>query len=101
MQVDTDSFNDAHLPPGYALVDTGCQHPIIGKSALEEIIIKLMDNGLKPMTMESLQLTQTHGVGGSTDFIDSVRLPVALEGVCGVLDVQVVDQNIPFLSPIE
>ena len=87
--VELEVFIGLAVTPGYALVDTGAQHGVLGPEAFKAVESSLAVFGLKPRIIPTLQLTAT-GVGGSTEFIKSAEIPVALKGVSGILTIHVV-----------
>ena len=56
--------------------------------------------GLKPRALPTIQMQAT-GVGGSTKFLKSAELPVALGGAPGTLTVHVIENDIPLLLPVD
>eukprot|EP00973_Karenia_brevis_P034092 4702787-Karenia_brevis.AAC.1 len=60
------------VAPGYALVDTGAQHGVIGEEDYEELCTRLKSLGLKPRILPTWQATDT-GVGGETKFIKAAE----------------------------
>lgn len=69
------------IAPGFALVDTGAQHGVLGPASYAQVEDRLAVHGLKPRVIDTLQLVAA-GVGGSTKFILSAEIPVALQGAC-------------------
>eukprot|EP00973_Karenia_brevis_P002267 304233-Karenia_brevis.AAC.1 len=53
------------VTPGYALVDTGAQHGVVGEKDDDELCTRLHSFGLKPRILHTWQATAT-GVGGET-----------------------------------
>ena len=88
------------VSPGFALVDTGAQHGVIGSKAYDQVVERLAVHGLKPRIVETLKL-QASGVGGTTSFQKSAQVPIAIAGASGLLTVHVIDQDIPLLLPVE
>eukprot|EP00973_Karenia_brevis_P045276 6272364-Karenia_brevis.AAC.1 len=68
------------VTPGYALVDTGAQHGVIGEKDYEELCTRFKSFGLKPRILPIWQATAT-GVGGETKIIKTVETPTAIKGV--------------------
>ena len=54
---------------------------------------------LKPRHLPTFEAVAT-GVGGSVTFLYTVEVPIALQGVCGLLTVNVVKNSLPFLLPM-
>ena len=97
--VELEIFIGLAVTPGYALVDTGAQHGVLGPHAFKQVCEVLAVHGLKPRIIDTLQLTAT-GVGGSTKFIQSAEIPVGIKGVSGILTIHMVQQEIPLLLPV-
>ena len=95
-----DSFIGLTVTPGLALVDTGAQHGVIGPNGFEQLRGVLAQYGLKPRKIETLKMRAT-GVGGSSDFIFSVEVPIATKGISGLLVLHGVEMEIPCLLPVE
>ena len=95
----SDVFVGMVMAPGYALIDTGAQHGVIGSKEYQELCQRLSVQGLKPRSLPTFQATAT-GVGGSTKFLQTAEVPVAIQGVCGVITVSVIESSLPFLLPI-
>jgi hypothetical protein len=93
------TFIGLTIAPGFALVDTGAQHGVLGPTSYKQVEDRLSVHGLKPRIVETLQLLAA-GVGGSTKFILSAEIPIALQGTCGVLTIHVVEQELPLLLPV-
>ena len=98
--VDLEIFVGLYVCPGYALVDTGAQHGVIGRAAYDQFVQRLAVQGLKPRIIPTLQVNAT-GVGGATRFELSAECPIALAQVCGILTFHVVPNNIPPLLPVD
>ena len=57
-----DIFIGLYVAVGFALLDTGAQHGVIGKPAYEELVERLKTHGLKPRILPTFMATAT-GVG--------------------------------------
>jgi len=97
---DVSSFIGLCVCPGYALIDTGAQHGVMGPQTYDQICEVLARSGLQPRIVPTLEL-QAAGVGGVTKFRRSAEIPVAIKGFCGIITGHVIDQNVPFLLPVE
>ena len=60
--VELEVFIGLAVTPGWALVDTGAQHGVLGPQAYQQIFERLVLHGLKPRIIDTLQLTAS-GVG--------------------------------------
>ena len=79
-----DGFIGLVHPAHQAVVDTGAQHGVIGKFALERLERELAKHGLKVKRVP-LQLDGATGIGGGCDFIETVVAPTGLGGIPGLL----------------
>ena len=75
--VDADVLIGLSVTPGYALVDTGAQHGVVGAKSYAAIEDGLAARGMNPRVIETLRL-QAAGVGGTTSFKMSAEVPVAI-----------------------
>ena len=87
------------VAPGYALIDTGAQHGVLGPSSNNHICDVLARFGLKPGEVPTLKMNAV-GIGGSSAFQKSAEIPVGIAGVSGTLTIHVVPQEIPLLIPV-
>jgi len=97
--IGVEAFIGLAVAPGFALVDTGAQHGVLGPEAYKQVVDRLAVHGLKPRIINTLQLIAS-GVGGTTKFIRSAEIPVGLQGSSGILTIHVIDQEIPLLLPV-
>ena len=95
-----ESFVGLSISPEYALVDTGAQHAVVGKAAFEGILGVLARFELQPRKVPTLQMLAA-GIGGESRFLHSDEVPMAIQGVSGVVTTHCVSQNIPLLLPID
>jgi len=98
--VDTTVFVGLTVTPGYGLVDTGAQHGVVGTSGYNKLEELLAVHGLKPREVETLSM-KAAGVGGTTSFTKSSEIPVGIGGASGLITINVIDQDIPLLLPVE
>ena len=94
-----DTFIGLNVTAGYGLLDTGAQHGVIGLSNYKELCDRLAVQGLKPRKVPTLHANAV-GVGGSTSFLSSAEIPVGIQGVSGVVTLNVIDTNLPLLLPM-
>jgi hypothetical protein len=92
-------FVGLSVTPGFALVDTGAQHGVVGKNNFRQLVETLAIHGLKPRPIETLRMTAA-GVGGATTFNQSAEVPVGIGGVRGTLTAHVIHHDTPLLLPI-
>ena len=85
--------------PTYAVVDTAAQDGLIGNAALERLKGSLAERGLR-VAWTSKQ-AKAHGVGGQAKVLGIVALPLGLAGTTGILEVTVVEGEVPLLLPIK
>ena len=86
------------LPASGGLLDTGAQHGVIGKPSLERLETELGKHGLKVRRVPQV-LTGASGIGGSTEFLETIEVPIGLGGVSGTVTLNVVSQDAPLLLP--
>lgn len=77
-------FIGINLSADQGLLDTGAQHGIIGVKALGILEAELYKHGLKPRVVPS-EMTGATGIGGGTDFIRTVQVPIGFGGVSGIV----------------
>ena len=87
------------VTPGFALIDTGAQHGVIGLPDYNKLCDRLAAQGLKPRALPLFRANAI-GVGGATKFLKSAEVPVGIQGVSGIIDVNVIDTDLPFLLPM-
>ncbi len=85
--------------PTYGVVDTAAQDGLIGNAALERLKGGLADCGLR-VAWTSKQ-AKAHGVGGQAKVLGIVALPLGIAGTTGILEVTVVEGEVPLLLPIK
>ena len=73
-----ESFIGMMVTPGYALIDTGAQHGVIGSKEYEGLCERLAEVGLKPRQLPTF-MAKAVGVGGSTEFLLTVEIPVGIQ----------------------
>ena len=94
-----ESFIGMMVTPGYALIDTGAQHGVIGLKEYQGLCERLAAVGLKPKQLPTF-LAKAVGVGGTTEFLQTVEIPVGIQGVSGVVNMNVIESELPPLLPI-
>ena len=93
------TFVGLSLEPYQALVDTGAQTGVIGKEQYDRIVTFLRKFGLKPRILPT-DKGGAHGVGGESTYLLTAEVPTAVQGNCGTLRLNVVQEPIPLLLPI-
>ena len=76
------TFIGLSVEPGFALIDTGAQHGVLGPSSYDHICDVLARFGLKPRVIPTLKMNAV-GIGGSSAFQKSAEIPVGIAGVSG------------------
>lgn len=94
-----ETFIGLSVDLGFALIDTGAQHGVLGPLSYKRICDFLARFGLKPRVIPTLKMNAV-GIGGSSAFQTSAEIPVAIAGVSGTLTIHVVPQEIPLLIPV-
>eukprot|EP00971_Amphidinium_carterae_P332122 6466113-Amphidinium_carterae.2 len=83
-----------------AILDSGAQTAVCGRSRWQSLIKAYYDHGLHPELI-SERATTTHGIGGIAKTSGVWRLPVGIAGVAGLIDVTIIEhESIPLLLPI-
>ena len=97
---DGDQWAFLQLPTGdCAILDIGATQDLIGTSALEAMTQSLRQVGLQPVKLDKVAMTPS-GIGGAAKALSVVLLPVSPGGVPGVLEVTVLQGNIPPLLSV-
>ena len=87
------------LDPGEVLWDTGAQEGLFGKQQLEKWSELLAEHGLQ-VEWSQEKPESASGIGGVTQPIGVVYVPVGLAGCNGVIRFTVVEQDVPLLLPV-
>ena len=96
---DPESFIGVVTSSTEGVVDTAAQDGLIGKPALLRLAEALRNQGLK--LRWNGKRAQATGVGGKATVIGVVEAPVGVAGVNGLLEMTVVQEDIPMLLPIK
>ncbi|OLP86862.1 DNA topoisomerase 3-alpha [Symbiodinium microadriaticum] len=95
-----DSFVGVTTVSGEGIVDTAAQDGLIGKAALLQLTETLRGFGLQ-IRWNHAKKAQASGVGGKAKVLGIAELPIGLAGINGLLEVTVVQDNVPLLLPIK
>ena len=87
------------LDPGEVLWDTGAREGLVGKQQLEQWCNLLKEYGTQ-VEWSREKRDAASGVGGTTEPIGVVSVPVGLAGCRGVIRFTVVEQDVPPLLPV-
>ena len=88
------------LAPKLALIDTGAQHAVCGPTTFRQIKEVLKVEQLCPRIIPTLEM-EACGVGGSTKFVQSAEIPIAMcFTFSGIMTVHVVPSEIPLLLAV-
>ena len=79
-----------------AVVDTAAQDGLIGDVALNRLKEELKQFGLKIAWMPHKK-ARAHGVGGAAKVVGSAAIPLGIQGTSGILEVTVVEGDVPLL----
>eukprot|EP00971_Amphidinium_carterae_P138334 2741143-Amphidinium_carterae.1 len=82
-----------------AVLDTGAQSGVCGEKRWQAFQKQLRKKGLQPI-LTSLPAAGTRGIGGEARGIGIYNVPVALGKACGIMTVQVIQGDVPFLVSI-
>lgn len=94
-----ETFTGMIVIPGYGLIDTGTEHGVIGNLRNANFCEILATFGLKPQVLLTFRVSAI-GVGGTTQFLSSAEVPVAIQGSSALITVRVVEAALPLLLPI-
>ena len=87
------------IPPGHLIVDSAAGQALIGEAACVRWEQKLSDASLRGVRVHCKMMTPK-GVGGAAHFIRSMMMPAIIDGLHGVLQYTVVEEDIPGLLPL-
>ena len=95
----SDGWAFLSLTGGEAVLDIGATQDLIGVKALEELTQTLKSVGLQPVRVDKPVITPA-GIGGSAKALYVVLLPISPGGAPGVLEMTVLEGNIPPLLSV-
>ena len=87
------------IPPGHLIVDSAAGQALIGEAACVKWEQKLTSAGLCGVRVHCKMMTQK-GVGGTAHPTRSMMMPTMIDGLPGVLQYTVVEEDIPGLFPL-
>ena len=93
------SWTFVTLRPGEVLWDTGAQERVVGKQQLDIWCKLLTEHGLQ-VELSQEKPESGSGIGGMTQPIGVVYVPVGLAGCNGIIRFTVVEQDVPPLLPV-
>ena len=93
------SWTFVTLEPGEVLWDTGAQEGLVGKQQLDKWCTLLAEHGLQ-VEWSQEKPESASGIGGVTQPIGVVYVPVGLAGYNGIIRCTVVEQDVPPLLPV-
>eukprot|EP00971_Amphidinium_carterae_P024856 490525-Amphidinium_carterae.1 len=82
-----------------AVLDTGAQSGVCGEKRWKTFLMELERKGLRPI-LTNLPAAGTRGIGGSAKGIGVFNTPVAVGGACGIMTIQVIQGDVPFLVSV-
>ena len=85
--------------PMMGIVDTAAQDGLVGDAALKRLKGQLRARGLQEVWID--KVCKAHGVGGQAKVVGMAALPLGLAGCSGVLEVSVIEGDVPLLLPIK
>ena len=77
------------------IVDTAAQDGLVGDAALKRLKGQLRARGLQEVWID--KVCKAHGVGGQAKVVGMAALPLGLAGCSGVLEVSVIEGDVPLL----
>ena len=87
------------IPPGHLIVDSAAGQALIGEAACVRWEQKLSDTALRGVRIHCKMMTPK-GVGGAAHPTRSMMMPTMTDGLPGVLQYTVVEEDIPGLLPL-
>ena len=87
------------IRPGHLIVDSAAGQALIGEAACVKWEQKLSDVGLRGVRVHC-KMTTPKGVGGAAHPTRSMMMPTMIDGLPGVLQYTVVEEDIPGLLPL-
>ena len=93
------SWTFVTLDPGEVLWDTGAQEGLLGKQQLDKWCKLVAEHGLQ-VEWSQEKPESASGIGGVTQPIGVVYVPVGLAGYNGTIRFTVVEQDVPPLLPV-
>ena len=87
------------IPPGHLIVDSAAGQALIGEAACVKWEQKLSSVGLCGVRVHCKMMTPK-GVGGTAHPTRSMMMPTMIDGLPGVLQYTVVEEDIPGLLPL-
>ena len=87
------------IPPGHLIVDSAAGEALIGEAACVRWEQKLSDARLRGVRVHCKMMTPK-GVGGAAHPKRSMMMPTMIDGLPGVLQYTVVEEDIPGLLPL-
>ena len=93
------SWTFVTLGPGEVLWDTGAQEGLVGKQQLDKWCKLLAEHGLQ-VEWSKEKPESASGIGGVTQPIGVVYVPVGLAGCNGIIRFTVVEHDVPPLLPV-
>ena len=93
------SWTFVALDPREVLWDTGAQEGLVGKQQLDKWCKLLAEHGLQ-VEWSQEKPESASGIGGVTQPIGVVSVPVGLAGCNGIIRFTVVEQDVPLLLPV-
>jgi len=95
-----DALFGLYVTPGFGILPwfgADAQHGYIGLSDYNKLCERLAVQGLKPRALPTFQAAI--GVGGAISILKSAEVPIGIQGVSGLVDLNVIDTELPFVLP--
>ncbi|CAE7324282.1 RE1, partial [Symbiodinium necroappetens] len=87
------------LRAGEAILDIGATQDLIGSGAMLQMTQELKRCGLRPVPVD-VPISSPSGIGGSAKAVKAMLVPISPGGVPGVLQMTVLEENIPPLLSV-
>ena len=81
------------------VVDTAAEGGLVGINALQRLEHRLHDHGLAIKWVPKKSLAK--GIGGQAQVVGVAMIPLGIGGICGLLEVTVVEGEVPLLLPVK
>ena len=95
-----DALFGLYVTPGFGMLPwlgADAQHGYIGLSDYNKLCERLAVQGLKPRALPTFQAAI--GVGGAISILKSAEVPIGIQGVSGLVDLNVIDTELPLVLP--
>ncbi|CAE7394712.1 unnamed protein product [Symbiodinium sp. CCMP2592] len=93
------SWTFLSLKAGEAILDIGATQDLIGNTAMQQLTRELSQQGLRPVTVD-VPVPSPSGIGGAAKVLKVMLVPISPAGAPGILQMTVLEENIPPLLSV-